>query len=508
MMSKLGSMIEGVLAVDPSADALEFEKSWSTWGDLAAQAKAVDAALNEAGLGSGARVGVILRNRAPVVPVLLCLFSTDRCLATLNGSAPDEYLAADVRKAEAPVLFALAQDWGRADVRAAAEETGARLLELTGDKSAPIRVIHPGDPARWTKRDAPDVAIEMLTSGTTGTPKRIPLARKKFETALLGAAAYEKGRDADDAPRLRSGVVPVFAPMAHIAGVTGVMNNLLAGRKVSLLEKFTVDGLRDMLARHKPKVVTAPPAALRMFMDADVPKEELASLSAWRCGTAPLDPALADSFYERYGIPVLQNYGATEFAGGAAGWSLQDFKDHWKAKYGSVGRLNAGIEARAVDPESGEPRAPGEEGLLEIRGANIGDGKEWVRTTDIAVVDADRFLFIKGRFDGAIIRGGFKVMPDDVVNAMQAHPAIREAGVTGIPDRRLGQAPVTAYIVKAGATPPTQEELIAFLRGRLMPYQVPTQFLQVDELPRTPSLKVSQPALRALFEADGETTGA
>jgi long-chain acyl-CoA synthetase len=73
MMSKLGSMIEGVLAVDPSADALEFEKSWSTWGDLAAQAKAVDAALNEAGLGSGARVGVILRNRAPVVPVLLCL---------------------------------------------------------------------------------------------------------------------------------------------------------------------------------------------------------------------------------------------------------------------------------------------------------------------------------------------------------------------------------------------------------------------------------------------------
>jgi long-chain acyl-CoA synthetase len=131
-----------------------------------------------------------------------------------------------------------------------------------------------------------------------------------------------------------------------------------------------------------------------------------------------------------------------------------------------------------------------------------------VRTTDIAVVDADRFLFIKGRFDGAIIRGGFKVMPDDVVNAMQAHPAIREAGVTGIPDRRLGQAPVTAYIVKAGATPPTEEELIAFLRGRLMPYQVPTQFLQVDELPRTPSLKVSQPALRALFEADGETTGA
>jgi acyl-CoA synthetase (AMP-forming)/AMP-acid ligase II len=143
MMSKLRSMIEGVLAVDPSADALEFDKAWTTWGDLAAQAKAVDGALNEAGLGAGARIGVILRNRAPMVPVLLCLFSTDRCLATLNGAAPDEYLAADVRKAEAPVLIALAQDWARGDVRAAAEETGARLLELTGDKAAPVRVVHP-----------------------------------------------------------------------------------------------------------------------------------------------------------------------------------------------------------------------------------------------------------------------------------------------------------------------------------------------------------------------------
>jgi acyl-CoA synthetase (AMP-forming)/AMP-acid ligase II len=504
MMSKLRTMIEGVLAIDPSADALEFGKTWQTWGDLARQKDAIDQALDKAGFGPGTRVGVLVRNRAPLVPVLLCLFATDRCLATLNGGAPDEYLAADVRKVEAPVLVGAAQDWARPDIRAAADESGAMLLELTGDLADPVRVLSPGDPARWTKREAPDVAIEMLTSGTTGTPKRIPLARSKFEKALLSAAAYEKGRDEDAAPRLRSGVTPVFAPIAHIAGITGVMNNLLAGRKVSLLEKFTVDGLRDMLARHKPRVVTAPPAALRMFMDANVPKEELASLSAWRSGTAPLDPKLADDFYERYGIPVLQNYGATEFAGGAAGWSLQDFKDHWKAKYGAVGRLNPGIEGRAVDPETGEPKMPGEEGLLEIRGANIGDGKEWVRTTDIAVVDAERFLFIKGRYDGAIIRGGFKVMPDDVVNALQQHPAIREAGVTGIADRRLGQAPVAAYIVKSGAKAPPEEELVAFLRTVLMPYQVPTRFLQVDELPRTPSLKVSQPALKALFPVEGE----
>lgn len=509
-MSKLRTMIEGVFSVDPAADELEFDKVWQTWGDLAAQMKGLDAALTGEGLGAGARVGVILRNRPQMVPVLACLFSTGRCLATLNGNAPDDYLAADVRKVEAPVLLGLAQDWARPDVRAAAKASGAIGLELTGDPKAPVRKVEdvPGDRSLWTQATAPDVAIEMLTSGTTGAPKRIPLASSKFEKALLSAAAYEKGRDEDAAPRLRSGVTIVFAPMAHIAGVTGVMNNLLAGRKICLVDKFSVEAFRDAVSRHRPKVVTAPPAALRMIMDADIPKEDLSSLLAYRTGTAPLDPKLADAFYERYGIPVLQNYGATEFAGGAAGWSLEDFKAHWKEKYGSVGRLNRGVEARAVDPETGEPRAPGEEGLLEIRGPNVGDGKTYVRTTDIAVVDADRFLFIKGRFDGAIIRGGFKIMPDDVVNALQQHPAIREAGVTGIADRRLGQAPVAAYIVKAGATAPTEDELKTFLRGLLLPYQVPMKMMQVDELPRTPSLKVSQPALKALFEAEGDVAEA
>lgn len=180
-MSKLRTMIEGVLAIDPSADALEFEKAWQTWGDLARQKDAIDQALDKAGFGKGTRVGVLVRNRAPLVPVLLCLFASDRCLATLNGGAPDEYLAADVRKVEAPVLVGTAQDWARPEIRAAADESGSMLLELTGNVADPVRVLSPGDPARWTRREAPDVAIEMLTSGTTGTPKRIPLARGKFE---------------------------------------------------------------------------------------------------------------------------------------------------------------------------------------------------------------------------------------------------------------------------------------------------------------------------------------
>ncbi len=505
--SQLAGMIEATLSIDPSAPALEFEKRWHTWGEIGAAAKSLTDLLDGLGLGAGARVGTLLRNRPEFVSVLVSLFSSGRCLATLNAHAPDEALGADIECVQSPVIVGLAADLARPKVREAIARSGAVALMLTGDSANPIAQdpALPGNRARWSKISAPEIAIEMLTSGTTGAPKRIPLPYPNFEKALIGAAKFEKGRTTSDAPKLRGGVQIVSAPIAHIAGVTAVMNNILAGRRVCLLEKFTVEGFRDAVVRHRPKVAGAPPSALRMIMDADIPREDLSSLVAYRTGTAPLDPALADAFYERYGVPVLQNYGATEFAGGAAGWTLDDFKLFWTHKRGSVGRVNPGVEARIVDPEAGEEIARGSEGLLEMRGANIGDGKTFVRTTDLAVLDEDGFLFIKGRHDNAIIRGGFKILPHDLIKVLEQHPAIREAGVAGIPDARLGQVPAAAYIVKAGATPPTEDELKSFLRTRLMPYQIPVLLKAVEELPRTPSMKISQPALKALLEQDAAT---
>jgi acyl-CoA synthetase (AMP-forming)/AMP-acid ligase II len=500
-MTDLAEMIRAVFALDPGAPELEYERAWTSWGEIEAMAKGLDAELTRAGLGAGARIGALMRNSRELVPALIALFTSQRCLATFNAHAPDQALAADLRKGEPPVILATTADWKRAPLREAAADVGALGLELTGDVAAPVRIVPglEGKPEQWKLKMAEGVAIEMLTSGTTGAPKRIPLPYRKFEKALLSAAAFERGRGEGDAPRLRGGVQIVTAPLAHIAGITGVMNNILAGRKICLIDKFTVEAFRDAVVRHRPKVAGAPPSALRMILDANVPKEDFSSLVAYRTGTAPLDPDLADAFYERYGIPVLQNYGATEFAGGVAGWTLDDFKAYWKIKRGSVGRLNKGVEARVVDPETNAKVAPGVTGLLELRGANIGDGQDFVRTSDLAVVDEERFLYIKGRHDNAIIRGGFKILPDDVVNALQLHPAIREAAVTGLPDPRLGEVPAAAYIVKADATAPSEEELRAFLRERLNPYQVPVRLKAVTELPRTPSMKVSQPALKAMF---------
>lgn len=494
--------IAAVLSIDPAAPAVEFERVDYNWGHLEHGARCLRDALAGLDLGEGARVGVLLRNRPEFVPVLIALFTSGRCLATLNAHAPDDALAADVERVQVPVVVALEADLARPDIRAAVARSGAAALVLTGDMTNAVAADPglTGERAAWTHVASPGIAVEMLTSGTTGVPKRIPLPYRNLERALLSAAAFEKGRRGSDGPRLRGGVQIVSAPLAHIAGVTAVMNNILAGRRICLLEKFTVEGFRDAVVRHRPKVAGAPPSALRMIMDADIPPGDFSSLLAYRTGTAPLDPDLADAFYRRYGIPVLQNYGATEFAGGAAGWTLEDFKAHWQEKRGSVGRLNKGVQARVVDPETGEVLPAGADGLLELCGENIGNGKQFVRTTDLAMVDEDGFLFIRGRHDNAIIRGGFKIAPADVVAALEQHPAIREAGVVGVDDARLGQVPAAAYIVKSAANPPDAQELDGFLRERLLPYQVPVILREVDEFPRTPSMKISQPALKALLE--------
>jgi long-chain acyl-CoA synthetase len=503
-MSRLSELVRGVLTLDPQADAMEFEARWRTWGELHRAVAAIDAALAGAGLGAGARIAGLLRNHPLNAAALLAVVTGERCIVTLNASLPDERLAEDIRTLRPPAILGLQRDWDRAAVREAAREIGCLGLVLTEDAAAPVRPVEGLEAITGAdlRRDAPGVAIEMLTSGTTGTPKRIPLKASSFERGIVEAGVYD-GRKPDDPPKLRGGVQILNSPFAHISGVFSLFNCVAAGRSSCLLERFQVETFADAVRRHRPKVAGAPPSALRMILDAGVPREHLASLVAFRAGTAPLDPDLADEFYERYGIPVLQNYGATEFAGGVAGWTLADFKAYHRDKRGSVGRLNPGVQARIVDPETGAPLPLGAEGLLELQAPQLGDGRSWVRTTDLGVLDADSFLWIKGRYDNAIIRGGFKVLPDEVVRAIEAHPAIREAAVVGLPDARLGQVPAAAYIVRAGAEPPPDEELRAFLRDRLLPYQVPARLMPVAELPRTPSLKVSQPDLKAIFEATG-----
>jgi acyl-coenzyme A synthetase/AMP-(fatty) acid ligase len=282
---------------------------------------------------------------------------------------------------------------------------------------------------------------------------------------------------------------------------------LVDGRRISLLERFSVEGWRDGVRRHRPKVSSLVPTALRMVLDADLPREDLASLRAVTSATAPLPPETAVAFEEKYGIPVLPLYGATEFAGGVAGWTLKDHEKWSRAKRGSVGRAHPGCELRIVNPEDGRVLAAGATGLLEVRSAQLGSEAGWVRTTDLAELDADGFLWIRGRADNAIIRGGFKIAPSEVAEVLERHPAVHEAAVVGIADERLGALPVAAVELEPGAPPVDGEELRSFAGQHLAKYQVPARIEIVEALPRTPSLKVSEPGVRALFEGSEEPGG-
>ncbi len=494
----LAYRIRQILTLDPAAPAMEFEGKWHSWHDLRTSMEAIEKQLDGAGLGEGARIGVLLRNHVSLVPAVLSVVASNRCLVTLNPVFAPDKLAEDIQTTAIPAVIGLADDLDPVQTGDAIRSSRALCIALGPTPADPLTVRQNWSGGADDRVFAPDTAIEMLTSGTTGAPKRIPMTRTGFETSVFAAARFEKGRETDDKPALRSGVQLLMAPFSHIGGLLALMNAIMAGRKSVLLTKFNVQGFRDAVRRYDIKVASAPPAALKMILDANVPKAEISSLRAFRTGTAPLDPDLADAFYDRYGIPVLQNYGATEF-GGVAGWTLRDFESHRFDKRGAVGRLNPGVKGRVVNPDTGEPVPYGSVGILELQSPQINDGATWMRTTDLARLDTDNFLWIVGRADNVIIRGGFKIQPDDIVKAMERHPAVREAAVIALSDERLGQVPGAAYIVKSGHLAPSPEDMSAFLKTTLSPYQVPSVFLAVETLPRTPSMKVDAAKLREMF---------
>jgi acyl-CoA synthetase (AMP-forming)/AMP-acid ligase II len=234
-----------------------------------------------------------------------------------------------------------------------------------------------------------------------------------------------------------------------------------------------------------------------MVLHSDLTRDDLASIRAVTSGTAPLSAEDAYAFTAKFGIPVLTSYAATEFGGGVAGWTLADYQKYWHDKRGSVGRPSLGAQLRVVG-DDGTPLGSDQAGLLEVKPGQLGPSADWMRTTDMARIDADGFLWILGRADQAIIRGGFKVMPDDVRTALEGHPAVRGAAVVGRPDDRLGQTPV-AMVELRDAAPVDAAALVEFLRTRLARYEIPTDIAIVDQIPRTPSGKPDLGAVREFF---------
>ncbi|GIU88566.1 MAG: hypothetical protein KatS3mg009_3081 [Acidimicrobiia bacterium] len=137
--------------------------------------------------------------------------------------------------------------------------------------------------------------------------------------------------------------------------------------------------------------------------------------------------------------------------------------------------------------------------MLEVRARQMGDAAGWTRTTDLARIDGDGFVWILGRADEAIIRGGFKILPEDVRSALEHDERVRGAAVVGRPDARLGAVPVAAVELRPGAGPVSPGELLERAATRLARYELPVELRIVESLPRTPSGKVDLAAVRALL---------
>jgi acyl-coenzyme A synthetase/AMP-(fatty) acid ligase len=289
-------------------------------------------------------------------------------------------------------------------------------------------------------------------------------------------------------------------PLGNISGIYTTVPTLVRGQRVVLLDRFKLDQWHDYVVRFRPVAGGLPPAGVQMVLDANIPAEDLSSIKYVGTGAAPLDPTVQKAFEERYDIPILLSYGATEFGGPVTAMSYDLYTQFGKAKFGTVGRAIGGAKLRVIDPETEQEVAPGTEGILEVVSPRIGE--HWIRTSDIAVIDADGFLFHRGRADGAIMRGGFKILPETIERALQLHDAVSAAGVVGVPDKRLGQVPGAAIQIKPGYELPSIEELEAHLRENVLATHIPVHWRFVEALPKTLSFKVDRPAVRALFETE------
>ncbi|MDR3417230.1 MAG: fatty acid--CoA ligase family protein [Nevskia sp.] len=471
-----------------SQAAIEFEGRWYTWGELRRVADHVAALLQTSAVPPEAPVAFMPRNHPDAVAALLGLLARRRTVRMIYAFQSPSAIARNLERLAAPIFVAARADFSEPVVSTLRAQGGIGIaLDATGaslpaDSDAAPR----GEPAAGEA--AP--RIEILTSGTTGAPKPFAVSYELIARHFLGAPAG----DLSSAPPTL-----LFFPLGNISGLYSTLPPLLKGQRAVLLERFTVAGWHDYLVRYRPQASGLPPAGVQMVLEANIPPADLACLRRLGTGAAPLDPTVHRAFEERYRVPILLSYGATEFAGPVAAMTEELHSVWGQSKFGSVGRALPGARLRIVDPDSGAVLPPGTEGVLEVVSPRI--GAQWIRTSDIALIDSDGFLFHRGRRDSAIMRGGFKILPESIERTLMLHPAISAAAAVGVPHERLGQVPAVAIQLKPSLAAPTVSELEALVREHLPATCVPVHWRFVDQLPRTPSLKVEQAEVRKLFEA-------
>jgi acyl-CoA synthetase (AMP-forming)/AMP-acid ligase II len=343
--------------------------------------------------------------------------------------------------------------------------------------------------------DADDMADIMYTSGTTGLPKGVLVRHRNV------AMIPNNGPQWSNRGWLHG------APLFTFAGMSFIFNPMKMGLAGLYMPRFDVDHWFDVVEGDDPMMIFLVPAMAELITAS--PRFETADLSApiaVSIGSAPLAPATLKKLQDRMPqASVINSYGLTE--AGPAFITMP--KEEAPKRIGSVGKPMAPMEVKVVDPDTNELREPDAVGELLVRlpgkrreyykddGASASTWTEdgWLRTGDLAYLDADGFVYISGRIKDMIIRGGNNIYATDVEAVILEHPDVQEAAVIGVPHQVLGED-VGAFVVCKPGVALDEAALGAFCAERLADYKRPRRLWFVTELPRNATGKVMKHKLR------------
>lgn len=480
-----------------------------TYAQLAGGVERVAAALAARGFGVGDVFGILSPN-LPEFPVAFHgALRAGGVATTMNPLSSSSELSHQLKDSGARYLLTVppfletareaADAAGVEEVFVLGEAEGATpfasLLQET-DGSAKPPELHGFDPAEA-------LAALPYSSGTTGLPKGVMLTHRNLVANVVQFEAVDDGTPDD--------VLIAVLPFFHIYGMTLLVNSAMrAGQTVVTMPRFDLEQFLQLMQDHRvTKAFLVPPILVGLAKHPLVDQYDLGALVRIVSGAAPLGPEVAAAVADRLGCEVKQGFGMTEASpvthfvpAGRTPWT----------KYGSVGPVVPGVDAKLADVDTGEEVPDGERGELLVRGPNVMkgylnndeatartlDADGWLHTGDVAVVDEDGDFFIVDRVKELIKYKGYQVPPAELEALLLGHDAIGDAAVIPVPDEEAGEIP-KAYVVLKPDHDLTADEVMDYVAERVAPYKKVRDVAFVDEIPKSSSGKILR---RVLVEQD------
>ncbi len=471
-----------------------------TYAALAAGVDRVAAGLAARGFGRGDVFGILAPN-LPEFPVAFHGVGRAGGVATtMNPLSSADELAHQLADSKARFLLTVPQLLPTA--REAADRAGVEEVFVFGEAPADgsratpfAALLADGPPPDLSDLD-PATALAALpySSGTTGLPKGVMLTHRN----LVANVVQFDGVDDASPDDVLIGILPFF----HIYGMTVIANAAVRnGSTVVTMPRFELEPFLQLMQDYRVnKAFLVPPILVALAKHPLVDRYDLSALKRVVSGAAPLGSELAGAVAARLGCEVKQGYGMTETSPVTHFVPAQ--RPAW-TKYGSVGPVVAGQEARLVDPETGREAAAGERGELWVRGPNVMagylgnaeatartiDDDGWLHTGDVATVDAEGDFWIVDRVKELIKYNGYQVPPAELEALLLTHDAIADAAVIPVPDEDAGETP-RAYVVRKPDRALSEQDVMDFVAARVAAYKKVRSVVFTDVIPKSASGKI------------------